>query len=227
MMRTLLSRQRAGLKRKRAALLMSAGAVSLTAATDLPSAFLDGPSLTSEAEAVRKSATALSASDKMKMALIEEEGVRADVYLDAAGRPTVGAGHQVTRDDNLSVGQNVSRDQIMVLLERDLAIAEASVRRLVGDLVLYQHEFDALVDLAFNVGEGKLAASESPRLNAAVALADYRAIADELGYHNAGGFGFDGLIHRSKRRAAIFLDADYSDTRNSGAIGPATRAQRA
>ena len=85
------------------------------------------------------------------------------------------------------------------------------MRELVGDLPLHQHEFDALLDLVYNVGIGNVSPSESPRLNAAIDRGDYEGIAAELNYTHAGGRFAKGLEYRSERRAQIFLDAAYAD----------------
>lgn len=200
---------------RKAALALSAGVMGIsTAAMSVPSpapraqAPPAGPVLDR-----RLPTSLLRASDEMKRALIEEEGVRYTVYRDVAGYPTVGVGHLVRPEDNLRVGDRISRDRALDFLEEDLRIAERGVRRLVGDLHLFQHEFDALVDLVFNVGEGNVSPLKSPQLNAAIAAGDYFAMAEQLGYHYAGGRIARGLIHRSDRRAQIFTMADYENTR--------------
>ncbi len=196
--------------------MMSAGAVTLVAASDLP--LRDNglnSAIAAEAEVVRKPAIMLSVSDELKKALIEEEGVKYTVYADVAGNPTVGVGHLVKPADNLSFGQTIDRDRALNLFDDDLAIAEAAVVRLAGELPLHQHEFDALVDLAFNVGEGGISPRKSPMLNASVADGDYSAIAAELDYTTAGGAIANGLVHRSERRADIFVDAEYANPRGA------------
>ena len=150
--------------------------------------------------------------------MVEEEGVRYTVYRDVAGYPTVGVGHLVTKADGLSVGDRISKDRALDFLEQDLRKAEAGVARIVGNLPLYQHEFDALVDLVYNVGEGNVSAKHSPRLNAAIQAGDYYAMAEELGYTYAGDAVAKGLVHRSERRENIFTLADYDNTR-PGASG--------
>ena len=161
----------------------------------------------------RVHAAGLKVSETMKEALAEEEGVRLVVYRDVAGYPTVGVGHLVTPEDGLSVGDRITYDEAIAFLEKDLEKAEAGVKRLVGDLPIFQHEFDALVDLVYNVGEGNVSERESPRLNRAIASADYQAIADELEYTTAAGRVARGLEYRSERRQAIFLSAAYDDPR--------------
>lgn len=204
--------------RKAAAALLTAGAVGLAAFSGpgWPGS-TDGHSseLTDAFGGKRMPASLRNASAEFKQALIEEEGVRYIVYRDVAGYPTVGVGHLVTPRDNLRVGDRISRQQVLEFLEGDLVEAESGVRGLVGDLPLFQHEFDALVDLVYNVGAGNVSASESPRLNAAVASGDYRRIATELDYTYAGGRVARGLEFRSERRAKIFRDARYEDPREA------------
>ncbi len=208
--------------RKRASLLMGVGAMSLAAFTGPPtqktnSRKNDPIQLSlSTSEGERKPASLLKASDEFKQALIEEEGVRYTVYRDVAGYPTVGIGHLIRPADNLRVGDRISDRQALDFLEKDLAVAERGVRILVGDLPLHQHEFDALLDLVYNVGLGNVSQSESPRLNAAIQSRDYDAISDELDYTHAGGRVARGLEFRSERRAQMFMDASYDDPRETG-----------
>ncbi|BDI61447.1 lysozyme [Qipengyuania nanhaisediminis] len=161
----------------------------------------------------RRDANDLSVSDNLLDALVEEEGVRYDVYKDVAGYPTVGVGHLVLPRDNLRLGDTISHERAIRLLENDLKKAEDGVRRLVGNLPINQHEFDALADLVFNVGEGTVSAAKSPRLNAAIAAGDYEKIADQLHYTTARNKVARGLIYRSERRAQIFLSGEYGDPR--------------
>jgi GH24 family phage-related lysozyme (muramidase) len=201
--------------RRKAALALSVAVMSLgTAAVPAEKP----PPMFSKAFDRRRPAALLRASDQLLEAMIQEEGARRTVYRDVAGYPTVGVGHLVRPADDLRVGDRISRDQVLDFLENDVADAEQAVRRLVGDLPLSQNEYDALVDLAFNVGEGNLSAERSPGLNAAIVARDYDAIASELDYRHAAGQVARGLVYRSERRANIFLDASYDDPRpNAGA----------
>ena len=205
--------------RKRATLMLGAGAMGLAAFTGPPTArkaMLQPTAVqmvVEDASQIRKPAALLKTSDDFKQALIEEEGVRYTVYRDVAGYPTVGVGHLIDVGDNLRVGDRVSEEQVLEFLDGDLVEAEQGVRQLVGDLPLFQHEFDALVDLVYNVGLGNVSAGESPRLNAAIDAGDYEAIAAELDYTHAGGKFAKGLKFRSERRSKIFMDASYDDPR--------------
>ena len=214
-------RDRSGRKRlskRKAALALSAGVMSLgTAAMPMPPPMPppQPPPGMSVAVEKRKRARFLKASPELLEAMIEEEGARDTVYRDVAGSPTVGVGHLVRPEDGLNVGDRISKNQVIDFLEQDIAIAERAVARLAGDLPLLQNEFDALVDLVFNVGEGNVSVERSPQLNEAIAAADYDAIAQELDYHHARGRIAKGLVYRSERRANIFLDASYENPRET------------
>ncbi|QYJ08576.1 lysozyme [Qipengyuania flava] len=203
--------------------MLGAGALGVAAFTGPPkprSATMPGSvaaATVNPGEEIRQPAALLRASDDFKQALLEEEGVRFSVYRDVAGYPTVGVGHLVEPGDNLRVGDRISEERVLQFLDADLVEAEEGVRQLVGDLPLYQHEFDALVDLVFNVGIGNVSPSESPRLNAAIDAGDYEAIASELDYTHAAGRVARGLQYRSERRAQIFMDAMYEDPRDLSA----------
>ena len=211
---------RGRMRRRKAALALSAAAMGLntaaidTAPMDQPAAAVDFQ-LEDQIDATKERAHAerLTVSETMMEALAEEEGVRLTVYRDVAGYPTVGVGHLVLPEDNLKVGDRISYEKAIELLEQDLAKAEQGVRNLVGDLPLYQHEFDALVDLVYNVGEGNVSERKSPRLNAAINAGNYQAMADQLNYTTAAGKVARGLEYRSERRQAIFMEAAYEDPR--------------
>jgi GH24 family phage-related lysozyme (muramidase) len=171
------------------------------------------PAAQLDPQAIRVPTDQLTASMQLMEAIAQEEGVRLTVYRDVAGNPTVGVGHRVTASDGLQVGDVISYDHAIDLLERDLAASEAIVGAMVGDLPLFQHEFDALVDLVYNVGEGTVSRANSPALHRAIANADHAAIAEELIYEKAGGSFAAGLAYRSVRRQSIFTEGLYEDPR--------------
>jgi lysozyme len=90
------------------------------------------------------------------------EGFRSHVYRDAAGLPTIGVGHLLTRDElssgKINVGGNyvkysggLSQLEIRQLLFRDVANSERTVTDSIN-VELKQHQFDTLVSFVFNVG---------------------------------------------------------------------------
>ena len=201
--------------KRKAALAMSAAVMGMSTAAVDPDRYQEPTSAMAflDATQMRIDARHISVSEAMKEALAEEEGVRLTVYRDVAGYPTVGVGHLVTAEDGLKVGDTITYERALELLEKDLVTAEEGVKRLVGDLPLYQHEFDALADLVYNVGEGNVSHNQSPMLNKAIMRGDYNGIAQELDYRHAAGSVAKGLIYRSERRASIFMEAAYDDPR--------------
>lgn len=97
---------------------------------------------------MRKGALGLTASALLVASLAGYEGYRADAYRDQVGKPTIGFGitHGVKLGDRTDPVRAVQR----------LAAAAAAHAReaaaCIGDVPLYQHEFDAYASLAYNVG---------------------------------------------------------------------------
>jgi len=82
------------------------------------------------------------------------ESCRLTAYLDSAGIPTIGYGHTA----GVKMGDTCTQEQADQWLEDDVAHAVAAIN---NDLkvTLTQHQFDALVSLCYNIGEGNFARS--------------------------------------------------------------------
>ena len=92
---------------------------------------------------------------KNGLALIESfEGLRLTSYADQRGIPTVGYGHT----EGVYLGMSITQAQAEAYLHADAQVAVQAVSRLVK-VTVTQNEFDALVSLAFNVGQGHFAGS--------------------------------------------------------------------
>lgn len=52
--------------------------------------------------------------------LESREGKRYEVYLDSVGKPTVGIGHLVLKEDKLKVGDRVTEEQIAIWFDKDI-----------------------------------------------------------------------------------------------------------
>lgn len=126
------------------------------------------------------------------------------VHSDGAGNNTAGYGHKVLPSENMALNQEVSESTADQLLDADISIAENVVENLVGDLEVSQNEFDALTDLAFNVGSGTLSKENSPGLNKAIENKDYSAIKDNLRYTKANGIQLPGLVDRNNARQNLY-----------------------
>jgi lysozyme len=83
------------------------------------------------------------------------EGFRSTVYLDSAGKPTIGYGHLIKPYESFT---SITEQEASRLLAQDVAAAEDTVNRLVK-VPLSQNEYDALVSFVFNIGGGAFSRS--------------------------------------------------------------------
>lgn len=127
------------------------------------------------------------------------EGFRSQAYLCPANVWTIGYG---STGKHVRQGMRINAAEGEALLKQDVARFERAVNRLVK-VHLCQHQFDALVSFAFNVGEGNLASSTLLRkLNAG----DEAGAAQEFKrWNRGGGRVLAGLVRRRKAEAELFV----------------------
>lgn len=82
------------------------------------------------------------------------EGFSSKAYKDGGGTWTIAHGHT----KGVKPGDTATRQQGLVYLKDDASTAEKAIHKLVK-VDLHQHEYDAMVDFVFNVGEGNFAKS--------------------------------------------------------------------
>ena len=138
--------------------------------------------------------------------LSNEEGLRTEPYNDSAGHATIGVGHLIHRGPVTAADRarfrGFTRADAVALLRQDVSSRERAVDRLVH-VGLSQNEFDALVSLVFNIGEGEAGFAGSTvrrKLNGG----DRRGAADAFLMWKVGG---PGLIFRRRRERALFLSS--------------------
>lgn len=133
-------------------------------------------------------------SDKGLQLLKQWEGCKLRVYKDAAGLPTIGVGHLLTREELVGgkYDDGITEAEAMELLAQDVAPAEKAVSGV--KVPLTQNQFDALVSFVFNVGTGAFRKSTLLRkLNSG----DYAAVPVELRkWTRAAGKRVPGLVNR-------------------------------
>ena len=152
----------------------------------------------------RLSVGALSLSAAGLLAICGYEGFSDTVYIPVPGDgPTAGFGH---KDSRLRVGEIVTSAQALAWLGSDVKTAEEAVRRCVR-VPLYQHEFDAYVSFAFNVGGGAFCSSTLvKKLNAG----DYAGACGELKrWIYSGGVKYGGLEARRKMETMTCVQGVY------------------
>jgi lysozyme len=126
------------------------------------------------------------------------EGLRLEAYQDSAGVWTIGFGHAGT---GVHAGQRITEQEAEALLRADLAEAIECVRRALT-VTLTQGQFDALVDLCFNVGRGNFLGSSLLRY---VNAGETERAAQQFGrWVHAGGHVIPGLVRRRAAEAALF-----------------------
>ena len=137
-------------------------------------------------------------SDKGRALLILLEGKRNHVYEDVAGLQTIGVGHLLKPGEDMAY---LTDEQVDDLLDDDLNKFEWAVTVKVH-VPLIQHQFDALVIFAFNVGVAAFATSTLlKRLNAG----DYESVADQLmRWNKSGGKVVAGLTNRRKKEIELW-----------------------
>ena len=140
--------------------------------------------------------------DQAGMDLVQlSESTKLTAYPDpgTGGAPwTNGIGHT---GPDVYPGQVIDHAQALVWLSHDVEDAADTVRRLVS-VPLNQNQFDALVDLVFNIGEKQFASSTLLRkINAG----DYAGAQEQFGRWNlSAGKVMGGLTNRRAAEADLF-----------------------
>ena len=142
---------------------------------------------------------------KAGIALIKHhEGVRSRPYRCPANLYTVGVGHLIGDGKTLPPEWNrtFTNEEIDGLLKSDLRRFELGVHKMLPNVPLRQHEFDALVSFCFNLGLGCFQRST---LRQALLRGDKKAAMESLvKYCRAGGKILRGLQIRRLDEKALF-----------------------
>ena len=126
------------------------------------------------------------------------ETFKPTAYRDQHGVLTIGYGHT---GDDVTEGMTCTYEQAVGWLTIDVARAEEGVSDHVK-VIIAQHEFDAMVSLAFNIGVTAFANSTLlSMLNAAEDAADQFLVWDRI-----AGQTNSGLLARRHVERALFLD---------------------
>lgn len=135
----------------------------------------------------------------------EFEGLRLTAYRCSAGVLTIGVGHtSAAGAPKVVAGMTITRAEADAILSRDLTKFEAAVSKAVR-VPVNQNQFDALVSLAFNIGERAFGRSTlMKRLNAS----DFQGAAEQFGrWNKVNGKTVAGLTRRRAAEAKLFRTA--------------------
>jgi lysozyme len=139
------------------------------------------------------------------------EKFESEVYIDAAGHPTIGFGHLILEGEDFP--NALTEAEAYKILEMDVRAAENAVERQVGGRIPdHPWRFEALVSWTFNLGEGNLQASTMLRY--LKEGADDEDVAREMiRWVHAGGKRLSGLVRRRHCEAVWFLGAPEDTVR--------------
>lgn len=113
-------------------------------------------------------------SDKGKELIKHFESFRGKAYFDQAGVCTIGYGTTIINGRPVQPTDECDLGTALIYLSNDLRVFESAVGRLIT-IDLKQHQFDALVCFAYNVGEGALASSTLRKhINAGIPVEEKR-----------------------------------------------------
>ena len=129
------------------------------------------------------------------------EGFEPEIYLDAAGLPTIGYGHLLQQGENKMFAGGISEAAGEALLIKDVGIAERAVLRLIR-VPLTDGQFDALVSFTFNLGGGALQRSTLRRKVNREEHSDVPA--EFMRWVWAGGRKLRGLVRRRRAEAKLY-----------------------
>jgi GH24 family phage-related lysozyme (muramidase) len=134
-------------------------------------------------------------------------------YDDSEGFCTIGWGHLIARKKCASLSKDelkpftdgISQASADTMFSKDLEKQEDIVKEYV-QVPLFQHEYDALVSLIFNLGGFK----KCPKLLSKLNTKDYSGCCDEFADITNGGTS--GLVKRRKAEMNIFRNAVYDSS---------------
>jgi lysozyme len=142
---------------------------------------------------------------KAAIALIKHhEGVRSRPYRCPANLWTVGVGHLIGDGKSLpdSWNKTFSQEEIDGILKSDLRRFELGVHKMLPNVPLRQHEFDAIISFCFNLGLGCFQRST---IRQALLRGDKtQAMESLVKYCRAGGKILRGLQIRRLDERALF-----------------------
>ena len=147
----------------------------------------------------------MKVSDKLIKLLRHHEGVRNKPYKCPAKLWTVGIGHLIGDGKTLPPEWNktFTNEEIDAILKRDLNRFELGVHKMLPNVRLRQHEFDAIVSFCFNLGLGCFQRST---IRQALLRGDKEAAMESLvKYCRAGGKILKGLQNRRLDERKLFL----------------------
>ncbi len=147
----------------------------------------------------------MKASNVCIQLLKHHEGVRYKPYRCPAGLWTVGVGHLIGDGKSLprEWDKTFTQDEVNGILKSDLRRFELGISKMLPNVPLRQHEFDAILSFCFNLGLGCFQRST---IRQALLRGDKEQAMESLvKYCRAGGKILKGLQNRRLDEKQLFL----------------------
>jgi lysozyme len=147
----------------------------------------------------------VKASKEVIKLIKHHEGVRAKPYKCPAGLWTVGVGHLIGDGKTLPTEWNktFTNEEIDGILAADLRRFELGIHKMLPNVLLRQHEFDAILSFCFNLGLGCF--QRSTIRQALLRGNKEQAMESLVKYCRAGGKILKGLQNRRLDEKRLFL----------------------
>ena len=147
----------------------------------------------------------MKASKEVIKLIKHHEGVRAKPYKCPAGLWTVGVGHLIGDGKTLPTEWNktFTNEEIDGILAADLRRFELGIHKMLPNVLLRQHEFDAILSFCFNLGLGCF--QRSTIRQALLRGNKEQAMESLVKYCRAGGKILKGLQNRRLDEKRLFL----------------------
>ena len=140
----------------------------------------------------RRAAAALAVSATAIISIAQMEDYKGSAYLDSVQVPTIGFG----TTEGVKMGDHIDPVRALVRLQTGAEKRADEIRKCIGDVPLYQHEWDAYVSMSYNIGSSAFCHST---LLKKLKARDYPGACAEIKrWVYAGGKKLKGL---EKRRA--------------------------
>jgi lysozyme len=139
--------------------------------------------------------------------IAQYEGLKLKAYRCPANVVTIGYGTTVYDNGHpVRMGDQITAQRAKELLMHEVNMKAVGVKMLLGNTIVTQHQFDALVSFAYNCGTGAL--KESTLLKKVKANPSDPAIRHEFSrWNKAGNKVLAGLTARRKAEADLYFMA--------------------
>lgn len=145
----------------------------------------------------RQAIAGLALSAAALISIANHEAFRSKAYNDGVGVQTIGFGTTA----GVKKGDTITVERALIRLGADVGKFEQDMRSCIGDVALYQYEWDAYVSLAYNIGTGAFCRSTIVK-KLKQKPPDYAGACESIAMWNkAGGHVMPGLV---KRRQAEY-----------------------